>query len=120
MIDEKNETVKHLDIIIPKYQLSTKEEESELSPVLKTIFKTMEVTESFTLYSVLEYLAKMDKSIADKQAEIDGLVNMKEAYLKEMKVIEDQLGLKNLEQEYIKTAAEKVAAGVIEEEKLPE
>lgn len=105
----------NIDIIIPKYKLAEKEEEKDLSPVKKTIFKTMEVTETFTLYSVLEYLAKLDKAIGDKKAEMEGLENMKEAYIKELKVIEDQLGIENLEDEYRKAAAE--AATKAEEEK---
>ncbi len=104
------------DLIVPKYKLAEKEEEKDFSPVKKTIFKTMEVTENFTLYSVLEYIAKLDKAIADKEAEAGGLKNMKEAYLKELEVIEKQLGMSNLEDEYRKVAAEAAAAGVIEDE----
>lgn len=92
------------DIVIPKY--SFKEGEEEISPVKRTIFKTMEVTETFNMYDVMKYLAAMDKSIADKQAEIDGLLAMKEAYIKEMSVVEEQLDVTNIEEEFQKAVAE--------------
>lgn len=91
--------------MIPKYILGDLETEKELSPMKKTIFKTMEVTETFTAYDVLKYVASMDKAIADKEGELKGLRDMREAYMKELKLIEKKLGLKNLEKEYIKEQA---------------
>lgn len=99
----KKEKVKHLDVVVPKYQFAPlTDEESKLPPVQRQVFKTMEITESFTVYSVFQHLAKMDKAIADKQAEIDGLEDMKKAYMAEMAVIENQLGIEDLEQEFNK------------------
>lgn len=96
-----SDKIKHKDIVVPKYQFAPlTEEESKLPPIQRQVFKTMEITESFTVYSVFQHLAKMDKAITDKQAEIDGLVDMKKAYMAEMAVIENQLGINDLEHEF--------------------
>jgi hypothetical protein len=92
---------KHLDVVVPKYQFAPlTEEDKKLPPIQRQVFKTMEITESFTVYSVFQHLAKMEKAIADKQAEIDGLEEMKKAYMAEMAVIEGQLGIHDLEHEF--------------------
>jgi hypothetical protein len=93
--------IKHLDIVVPKYAFAPiTEEEKNLPPVQRKVFKTMEVTESFTVYDVFKHLAKMDRAIADKEAEIASLEEMKKSYMEEMIIIEKQLGIEDLEQEF--------------------
>ncbi len=101
MSENKSEKNKHIDIVVPKYKFAPlTEEEKKLPPVQRQVFKTMEITESFTVYSVFQHLAKMDKAIEDKQKEIEGLISMKENYMNEMAVIEKQLGITDLENEF--------------------
>lgn len=101
---------KHQDIIVPKYQLADIESERGLPPVKRTVFKTMEITETFTVYSVFQHLARMEKAIQDKQAEIDGLESMKKAYMYEVAIIEKQLGISDMEDEFARLKVEEVAA----------
>ena len=77
-----------------------------IEPIKKPIAKTMVVTENFNIFDVMTYLAKMEKGITDKEAELDGLRNMKIAYEKELKVIEDALGVQKMQEEYQKKVAE--------------
>lgn len=96
------------DKIIPTYKF--KEVEGEvLTPIKRTIQKTMEVTEEFNIFEALQYRAKLLKAIADKQAEIDGLNTMVKAYDEEIAIIEEALGVQDLEVEYQKELAEKNA-----------
>lgn len=96
------------DKIIPTYKF--KEVEGEvLTPIKRTIQKTMEVTEEFNLFEALQYRAKLLKAVADKNAEIDGLNSMVKAYDEEIAIIEESLGVQNLETEYQKEIAEKNA-----------
>lgn len=96
------------DKIIPVYKF--KEVEGEvLTPIRRTIQKTMEVTEEFNVFEALQYRAKLIKAIADKQAEIDGLQSMVKAYDEEIAIIEKALGVQDLEVEYQKELAEKNA-----------
>lgn len=74
--------------------------DENVTPVRRKIAKTMEVTENFDMFSVLQYVAKMDKAIADKEGEIVSLREVKKAYLEEMRIIEEQLGAMNLEKMY--------------------
>lgn len=90
--------------IIPTYKF--KEVEGEvLTPIKRTIQKTMEVTEEFNIFEALQYRAKLLKAIADKQAEIDGLNTMVKAYDEEIAIIEEALGVQDLEVEYQKELA---------------
>lgn len=96
------------DKIIPVYKF--KEIEGEvLTPIRRTIQKTMEVTEEFNVFEALQYRAKLVKAIADKNAEIDGLQSMVKAYDEEIAIIEEALGVQDLEVEYQKEIAEKNA-----------
>lgn len=95
------------DKIIPTYKF--KGEEVEVTPIRRTIQKTMEVTEEFNVFDALQYRAKLVKAIADKQAEIDGLNTMVKAYDEEIAIIEEALGVQDLEVEYQKEIAEKNA-----------
>lgn len=92
------------DKIIPTYKF--KEVEGEpLTPIKRTIQKTMEVTEEFNIFEALQYRAKLIKAIADKNAEIDGLNTMVKAYDEEIALIEESLGVQDLEVEYQKEIA---------------
>ena len=92
--------------IIPTYKF--KEVEGEVgTPIKRTIQKTMEVTEEFNIFDALQYRAKLIKAIADKQAEIDGLESMVKAYDEEIAIIEESLGVQDLEVEYQKEIAAK-------------
>lgn len=94
------------DKIIPTYKF--KEVEGEVgTPIKRTIQKTMEVTEEFNIFDALQYRAKLIKAIADKNAEIDGLESMVKAYDEEITLIEEALGVQDLEVEYQKEIAEK-------------
>lgn len=102
----------------PKYEFVNEEGESEVQPSKRKINKTMEVTESFTMYDVLAYTMKMEKAIEDKEAELEGLKSMLEAYQKEIAFIEKELNVtkmdetfhKELQEKLIKEEAEKVAS----------
>lgn len=96
------------DKIIPTYKFKEVEGET-LTPIRRTIQKTMEVTEEFNVFEALQYRAKLVKAIADKQAEIDGLNTMVKAYDEEIAIIEEALGVQDLEVEYQKELAEKNA-----------
>lgn len=96
------------DKIIPTYKFKEVEGEA-LTPIKRTIQKTMEVTEEFNVFEALQYRAKLVKAIADKQAEIDGLNTMVKAYDEEIAIIEEALGVQDLEVEYQKEIAEKNA-----------
>ena len=78
--------------------------------VKKNIAKTMEITEMFNMFDVMSYIAKMDKGIADKEAELEGLKSMKLAYEEELEIIEKELGIKKKQAEWEKNQAEKLAA----------
>lgn len=94
------------DKIIPTYKF--KEVEGEvLTPIKRTIQKTMEVTEEFNVFEALQYRAKLIKAIADKNAEIEGLESMVKAYDEEIALIEEALGVQDLEVEYQKEIAAK-------------
>lgn len=93
----------------PKYEFTDPKQEG--NPVMKTISKTMVTTETFTMYDVLKHVAKMRKAIFDKRTEADGLENMLNEYLKEMAIVEETLGIDDLEKEFTKLEAEKAAAG---------
>lgn len=77
-------------------------------PIKKNIAKTMEVTELFSMYDVMAYIAKMDKGIADKEAELEGLKAMREAYMDEVELIETELGIKKAQEKWEKEHAESV------------
>lgn len=86
------------------------------SPLKKRVAKTMEVTEHFTIYEVMQYIEKMKKAKADKQAEIDGLDSMIEAYEKELNEIKESLSIDELQAEYEKFVAEDAAKAKAEAE----
>lgn len=75
-------------------------------PLKKSIAKTMVVTENFNIFDVMQYIAKLRKAIEDKDKEKEGLENMLQAYEDELSLIEKELGVQKLEEEYQKTLAE--------------
>ncbi len=104
------------DKIVPVYKFQDLKEGESTNPMLRSISKTMETTETFTMKNVFEYMAKIKKAINDKQGEIDGLNTMLEAYMKEISVVESQLGIQDLEAEFIKLEAEKTAPAEVSPE----
>lgn len=95
-------------LVKPKYEFVVEEGVSDVTPVKRKIAKTMEVTETFNVFETMQYLARMDKAIADKEAEVEGLKKMKEAYQAELDLIESELGVQALDKEYQKEVAERV------------
>lgn len=86
--------------IVPKYEFKNEDGAESLSPFKRTIAKTMEITETFTLFDAMTYLARAKKAKADKEAEIAGLDSMIQAYEEEIKLIEDTLNINELEKEF--------------------
>lgn len=101
----------------PTYEFVVpKEGETIVSPIRRNIAKTMPVTENFTIYDTMVYMAKMEKAIQDKYAEIEGLKNMKEAYAKELALVQDSLDIEDLEAQF----AAEMTAQIAEEVKKAE
>lgn len=92
--------------VVPVYTFADGQE--NLEPIKRKIRKTMEVTEEFTAWDVLQYVANMEKQISTKEAELEGLKNMKEAFLKEMVHVEEQTSVTSMQEEYQKTVAENI------------
>lgn len=95
----------------PKYEFAevADGEINPASPIRKKISKTMEITETFTLYEAMQYAAKIKKAISDKKAEIEGLEAMLKAYEDEFELIEDVLGVQKMEEDYQKALAEEAS-----------
>lgn len=95
--------------IRPIYKFSdAAAEQVDLQPSKRQLSKTMEVTETFTYYDALAYCMKMEKKIADLNAEIDGLQTMVDAYRKELALIDDELGIVKADEEYHKELQKKL------------
>ena len=96
------------EIIKPTYKFAElKEGEEVKTPAKRLIAKTSTVTEHFDMHSTLEYMAKMDKEIESKLAEVEGLKKMKEAFQTEIDYIELELGVLEMDKDYQKEIAEK-------------
>lgn len=93
--------------IVPKYEF--KDVDESVTPYKRVVSKTMEVTETFTPYDAMQYVAKMEKAKEQKMAEIESLDVMIKAYKDELEKIEEVLGLKKLEEEFIAEEARKVS-----------
>jgi hypothetical protein len=102
-------------LVKPKYQFVEEDGADQITPVKRKIAKTMEVTETFNVFETMEYLAKMEKAIKDKEAEVDGLKKMKEAYQAELDLIESELGVQKLDVEYQREFAEKLSEEIIKQ-----
>lgn len=105
--------------IVPVYKFVEEEGAENTTPIRRKIAKTMEITETFTFYDALAYCMKMEKAIKDKEAEIEGLQHMVDAYRKEIVEIEKQLAVEDMEKEYNLELHEKLKAEE-EEKKLEE
>lgn len=92
----------------PKYEFVLVEGEVIESPIKRKIAKTMEVTEHFTVFDAMSYLGKLKKAIADKESEIKGLKEMEKAYMDELEVIENVLGVQKMEEDFQKNIAENI------------
>lgn len=97
----------------PKYEFAIEEGIENITPVRRKINKTMEITESFNYYDALAYCMKMEKAVKDKEAEIEGLNAMIEAYRKELVIIERELGIEELEKQYNLELHEKLKAEAV-------
>ncbi len=86
--------------IKPKYVFVEEEGQEDVQPSKRKIAKTMEVTETFTYYDALAYCMKMEKAVADKLAEVEGLNSMIKAYKEEIELIEEALGVTKLDENY--------------------
>jgi hypothetical protein len=98
MIEEKK---------VPVYEFIKEEGDEKVNPFKRKVSKTMEVTETFVPFNVMEYIAKIEKAIKEKEGEIEGLKNMLNAYNKEMELISETLGLNDLEKEFLTREPEK-------------
>ena len=107
------------EIIKPTYKFVEPVEGEEVkTPARRVIAKTSTITEHFDVHSTLEYMARMDKEIGELEAKISGLKTMKEAYQKELDLIENELGVMEMDKDFQKEVAEKNQAEV--EAKLKE
>lgn len=96
------------EIIKPTYKFVEPAEGEEVkTPAKRIIAKTSFVTEHFDVHSTLEYMARMEKEIGELEAKISGLKTMKEAYQKELDLIENELGVLAMDADYQKEIAEK-------------
>lgn len=98
-----NEKLKEIEKNVPTYQFVETEEPTP--NIRKPIAKIRETAETFTLYDVMKYLEKMTKAIADKEAELEGMRKLKAKYEEEIRVIEESLGTKDTQEEYMKEFA---------------
>jgi iron-sulfur cluster repair protein YtfE (RIC family) len=98
------------DLGVPKYEFAVVPEGviNPISPIKKSIAKTYTLTETFNMYEVLQYIAKMERAIEDKQKEKEGLEQVLAAYKEELEIIEEQLGVQKLEEEYQKSVSEEI------------
>jgi len=102
--------------IKPVYKFSDKAvEQVDLQPSKRELSKTMEVTETFTYYDALAYCMKMEKAIADKEAEIAGLQAMIDAYRKELVSIDNELGITKADELYHSKLHAELKAKEVEE-----
>ncbi len=94
--------------IIPKYEFAKEDGAEFIAPVKRKINKTMEITEVFTYFDALQYCMKLEKAVADKQAEIDGLNAMIKAYKDEIELIEKELSVTEIEDAFQLALIEKI------------
>lgn len=99
---------------IPKYEWVEEEGVNDITPIKRKINKTMEITETFNYYDCLAYCMKMEKAVEDKKVEIEGLESMIKAYRDEIELIEKELNVTKIEEEWNKELHERL----VEEEKL--
>lgn len=88
--------------IVPIYALT---EDTSVSPIHRKVSKTMEITETFSIFDVMSYIAKMKKRKEDLEGELKGLDDMITAYEDELELIEEKTGVQKMEEEYQKQIA---------------
>lgn len=86
----------------PTYEFHVEEGMEDISPSKRKIAKTMEITETFTMYDALKYVMQMEKAVEDKKAEIEGLESMIKAYRDEIEDIEKVLKVTKADEEWNK------------------
>lgn len=96
--------------IKPKYEWVNEDGASDITPVKRRLNKTMEITESFSMYDTLRYVMNMEKGVEDKLAEIEAMRTMIKAYRDEIELIEKELGVTKLEEKWNKELHEKLKA----------
>ena len=84
----------------PKYTWVEEEGMDDIPPSKRKIAKTMEITETFNYYDALQYCMKMEKAVTDKKAEIEGLESMIKAYKEEIELIERELAVTKMDEEW--------------------
>lgn len=93
--------------LVPKYSFQEPEEgQDTLAPVRRTIAKTHEITETFTVFDMFKGIAMLDKAINDAKLQVEMLEKRRENYKAEISVIEEQLGVSDLQAEYEKSMIE--------------
>lgn len=100
---------------IPVFTFDPKlDETEETPPIRRQIGKTMSITENFTLYDVFKYVGQVDKKIKEFRDGIEALEAQRKNYMDEVALIEQQLGVSDLEAQYQKVKAEEAVAKEIE------
>lgn len=89
-----------MEPIKPTYKFVAVEGMESVSPIKRTIAKTMVTTENFNIFETMTYIARMKKAITDKEAEIAGIKSMIDAYEDELKFVEESLGVQSAEEDY--------------------
>lgn len=115
----KKEEKVEVERIVPKYAWTPEDGAEFIAPVKRKINKTMEVTEVFTYFDALQYVMKMEKAVKDKQAEIDGLESVIKAYREEIELIEQELGVTGVEEEFQQNLHLKLKAEAEAEKEAP-
>lgn len=87
-----------------------KEGTEDIQPSKREMSKTMEVTETFTYYDALAYCMKIEKAIEDKEKEIEGLMSMRDAYRKELTLIEEEFDIVKADEEFHANQQKKLQA----------
>jgi hypothetical protein len=110
------EQMKEMELQVPKYEFVEPEADAPaVSPIKRQIAKIQETASTFTLYDVYRTIGQLDKLIADKQVEIKGHEDMKELFEAELALIENQLKVTDLENQYKNEVLAEVAIQALNE-----
>lgn len=103
------EQMHEMELKAPKYEFVEPEADApKVSPIKQQIAKIQETAQTFTLYDVYRTIGQLDKRIADKKAEIEADEKLKALFEAEIKLIEEALGVTDLEKQYqVEVAVEK-------------
>jgi hypothetical protein len=94
----------------PRYEWVEEEGMDDVTPSKRKIAKTMEITETFNFYDTLKYVMKMEKAVEDKKAEIAGMESMIKAYRDEIELIEKNMAVTKMDEEWNLALHEKLKA----------